>query len=259
MHYVRAAIFSVIAALSVCSVGPSFAEIYRGLGQLALGDWNQKDSYSIVTDPTGLSSTEKVQSFHIEPGCTSDDDCLYKSVRSIVRQDFNAKQPKEAWYGWEMYFPRTFTTARQQPSKGYYTFLNFKSFNCPYLSIRNMQGTSKVILELNSSTGSGNNDCVSGQSFDLFDIESVRGQWVRVEMFIRWSKKEDGIVKIYINGKLAANYQGRTKSTHTEKNGANYMGYGLYLCCSQDDTAVKPTTILFTNVSRANSQDRLLK
>ena len=36
------------------------------------------------------------------------------------------------------------------------------------------------------------------------------GQWVKVELFIRWSRSSDGFVQVYENGRRVVNYSGRT-------------------------------------------------
>jgi hypothetical protein len=253
---------SLIISIAWCLSTPTSAQTYGDLGSKGAfrqSEANRKESYQYIADPTGSAPSAKVQAFSIAPGCTVQDDCLYNSVRAVLIQRSELPQPKVAWYGWNMYFPPEFVTAKAQPSRGYYTFLNFKSHNCPYFSIRNVRYSTKLSLEIGTSSGRENNDCGWLEIIDLLDIEQYRGQWIRIDMEVRWSKDSDGLIAVYINDKLVQNRKGANLLTHTTQGAVNRLGYGLYLCCTDDDNAVLPSTVLFTNLSRATTRKELLR
>lgn len=225
---------------------------------------NQPDSYSRITDPTGVAPTTKVYRFSISGNyCSSkkykdgqSDDCKFQSVRSQLSEDVYKRnvlvQPRQQWYGWYMYLPKDFPLNGSQPS-GQYIFAEFHNGQCPHIAISNQPGENNTLF-LVTNRALGGSKCAQDTIIKVGNLEQMRGRWVRFEMYVDWSK-DDGKVELYIDGKATANFEGRTLTVGHER--LNYFMFGIYLCCTASVSRVKDATLMFAGVKSAKARSGL--
>jgi hypothetical protein len=226
-------------------------------------DINQPDGYAFIQNPTESSLFKKVHSFSIEPGCKSNvtyhdgnaSDCKYGSVRAELSEDgrnWPDLQPDQAWYGWDIYIPKDFPTARQQGS-GKYLLGQWHNGQCPHISFINQPSNDNLYLQ--TMTALGNYECRNRSKTKIVSFSELKGKWTRFETFVKWSSNEDGEVKIYVDGQLKVDRKGPNLTVGFENN--NHFDFGVYLCCTNNINRIKRTTVLYANVSRASQRERL--
>ena len=233
---------------------------FNGFGEK---DINQPGGYSFINNPTENSVFKKVHRFSVEPECKSnityDDgksvDCIYGSVRTeLLKSGINWPdlQLDKAWYGWDIYIPKDFPIARQQGS-GKYFLGQWHNGQCPHISYINQPENDNLYLQ--TMTAFGNYECVTSSKTEIITFTELKGKWTRFETFVKWSSSEDGEVKIYVDGQLKVDRKGPNLTVDFESN--NHFDFGVYLCCTNDIDRIKPTTILYANVSRASQRENL--
>ena len=226
-------------------------------------DINQPSGYSFINNPTENPAFKKVHSFSVEPGCKSnvtyDDgkssECKYESVRAELSEgglNWPDLQPDEAWYGWDIYIPKDFPTARQQGS-GKYILGQWHNGQCPHISYINQPENDNLYLQ--TMTSLGNYECENRSKTEIISFTELKGKWTRFETFVKWSSGEDGEVKIYVDGQLKIDKKGSNLTVGFENN--NHFDFGVYLCCTNDIDSIKPTTVLYANISRASRRNNL--
>ena len=210
-----------------------------------------------------------VEQFAIAPGCigrvedigrTSGGytDCDYGSARSEVIEDvweaeiYGLGQPKSAWYGWEVYLPSNFPSARQQ-QKGKYTIGQWHNGQCPHLSVVNPVESNAVGFELLRTRQ--NYECAREKFVGLTSLSEMRGRWTKFEFFVNWDE-QNGQIVAYVDGVKKAQFTGRTlvKSLADK----NSFRYGVYLCCTDNIDLIEHTFVRYANVSRSDTRDGLL-
>ncbi len=252
----------LMAVGSVLLVSASLGQAKDGFGKFLKEPINAPGSYKFIPDPTGQASTPKVHSFTIKPGKCSTakhfsgaSDCTFKSVRSQLFEP-NKKQPKEAWYAWNMYLPADFPVHTQQAATGLYSFAYWHNGYCPHVGIVSDTGsTSKLRLQTMKLLTDGSDDCVPDKMMEIGDLKELRGKWLRFEVHTKWSAGADGVVDIFLNGTQVASHRGRTLTQGRSK--GNYFKYGVYLCCTKGVELVTPATVLYTGVVRADTREGL--
>lgn len=224
---------------------------------------SQAKSYRYMVDPTGTAPARKVHAFSIGPGCTTADDCLYQSVRSQLHEKVRDKPANDGWYGWSMYIPQDFTLAEQQPSKGYYTFAQWKNHGCPHVSFRNMpvhahpgvvENVDPDMMYIETSIQLEDQDCTRKARVPVISMKELRGGWHKFEVYAEWSHGDDGRFVIYIDGVKRVDHTGSNQTVGWDE---NYFTFGLYLCCTNDAMKVKPTTVYYANVSKSKRRENL--
>lgn len=117
---VRAILAATVAAFIT---GAAIAQ--EGFDPLVVDDLSAPKTVKKVKDPTGTAPSKTVYSFKLPQGycnpkkydpSSDDSDCKWKSARSQYRENVFATkkngtaQPKESWYGFHVFFPKTFLT-----------------------------------------------------------------------------------------------------------------------------------------------------
>lgn len=227
-----------------------------GFGSFKKEPINAPGSYSIVTDTAGNAPAAKLHRFSISPGACSDrkysngnSDCAFRSVRSQAYEPAS-KQPPEAWYAWDMYFPKDFPVGGQQTAGGFYQFAYWHNGECQNLSLVS-ETANGTTLALQTQTFVGA-DCQPAQRLPIADIKSLRGAWHRIEMRVIWSKGSDGLVELWLNGKLRQTLKGRNITAGAPSK--NYFKFGIYLCCTRGTELIAPATMYFTTPVRAKTR-----
>ena len=249
----------------------AFSEDVGLLGPMKVSELSVPDTAVIIKDPTGKAPTENVYSFSIVSDfCQSrkydnfdGSDCKNHSVRSQMHETLVDKsrpevtQPKQAWYGWYMYFPKDFAYGKKQPNGGY-TFFYWHGSPCPHVTIDNFDHQ-WLTLHVNDVIFDRKNhqkfQCVVRTSIYIQKISSMLGKWNRFEASIKWSKESDGNIQLYMNGKKVANYDG--PNVIPFQNSRNSVQFGLYLHQAKDMATIAPTGMYFAAVKSAKDREGL--
>jgi hypothetical protein len=223
-------------------------------------DRNQSGGFTMVPDPLDPNNPNDVYKFSIVPKRCTPDDCKQQSVRSTVQQGPDANQPKEIWYGWDIYFPADFPKAGTQ-GRGFQIFNEWKDKDCKLvgLSVNHNRGGRDLLWEMEAPTGQPElqfgGDCVPILEISLGRMSNIVGSWHRFEFFARWSEGEDGRYVVYMDGEKKVDYSGIT-CFYCSK--SNYYLFGNYLCCTESAKTIQPSTVYYRNLSRAARREDLV-
>ena len=228
-----------------------------GFGQdrFFLSDNSQPNGFAMVRDPADASNRQKVYRFSVRPSQCIGGDCQQQSARSSLQQGNNVRQPEEAWYGWDIYFPAGFPTGDRLIS-GLETFNEWKDQDqCDLVSLSITRGQRKLVWHMEAPTGKAmtqfGGDCRMVFEKPVASVSDLVGSWHRFELFARWSGGADGRFVLYLDGKAKVDYSGRTCN---ENSARNYHLFGNYLCCTPDSTRIAESTVYYRFISRASSR-----
>lgn len=227
----------------------SFGNFERSLNNKAYG-------YQVVDDPTSLAATPKVERFEVRAGdCASDavwSDCKNDRERSELTQAGSSELPgSSAWYSWNIYFPEDYATL--SPSK-------------TALGQFHQRGSHPVWMFQEASGGYYLDEQITGQSnnnYQLIASDQLRGKWHNIVVNVswsnqpRWSDKQNGFFKVWVNGEQKVDYVGPTMTAKEI-----YFKYGIYRSFisrykSTYNNPVPTQTVFFSNVRRASTRDGL--
>lgn len=231
---------------------------FNGYRFIATGT-NQEGGIQMVPDPIDPSNPSDVYRFSIAPGPCVGSDCDHQSARATVQQSTDAKQPKEVWYGWDIYFPPDFPINGKQ-TNGKWLFNEWKDQSCNLASLSldaNLGGRDLIwemsVLSGKAADGKGN-DCKAVMREPLAKMSTLVGSWHRFEIFARWTKNGDGRFIIYLDGEVKLDYTGVTCSNCDRM---NYYLFGNYLCCTESTEKIQPSTVYYRYLSRAKKREDL--
>lgn len=253
--------FDCLRALAVLLLFTGTVAEADGFGSFKRDEMSAPKTAGKVKDPTGASPASPVFGFRIpagycnpkpyEPG-GKESDCLYGSARSQMVEG-SKKQPKEAWYGWYVYFPADFPYGPRQ-TKGHYEFAYWHNKQCPHLTFSNDAGSGGM-LNLEHNRALGNYECEPVYKVPVVSFKKLLGKWTKFETHVRWSSGKDGLVEIYVDGELAVTKNGPTLVKGFEN--TNYFKFGTYICCTGDAARIRENSVYFSGVKRASSRDGL--
>jgi hypothetical protein len=257
----RLALFLCLLIAPIASYGQQFSLPGFGNDRFFQSDRNQPGGFHKRRDPEASAGKGKIFEFSVVPRRCVRADCEHQSARSTVQQ-YHASQPLEAWYGWEMYFPKDFAYGPKQVS-GFNIFNEWKEQDeCMLVGLTNFGGaveprTDEPDLHLSWRMQNANlpGDCPMVLKRPIAKFKDLLGKWSRFEVFIRWSKGSDGNVKIYLDGKLKLDYHGET--CFSDCNANMYYLFGHYICCTADTTAIQPSKVYYRFVSRGQEREDL--
>ena len=151
----------------------------------------------------------------------------------------------EWWYAWSIFFPKDFKEVA--PVRVYMG--QFHSKDKEYGDERNPPwmffNTSRENLG-----GYWINNMVrvpAGHSTQLLTREEAYGKWNDILINVKWTDKEDGFMKIWVNEKIKLDYTGPTK-----RKGAVYFKFGIYRVRIFDKST--PTQIVFFDEIRTGKK-----
>ncbi|PDT31134.1 hypothetical protein CO660_03595 [Rhizobium sp. L9] len=222
---------------------------------------NQPGGFAMVKDPLDQYNAAKVFKFSINPGPCVQDDCEQQSARATVQQGRKAKQPKEAWYGWDMYFVPDFPIGSKQV-RGHQIFVEFKDQDqCQLVALTTNPHSNDQFLSWSMEKPSGKQmtqfggDCINLFDMRVASIRELAGAWHRFELFVRWTREGDGRFLMFLDGKQVVDYHGVTCFSCDK---LNYFLFGNYLCCTTGTKLVVPATVYYRYVSMAKSREALV-
>ena len=264
----RLLILLVVAAALLPNPGIASAQDFGDFDPFIPVEMNAPGSLKNMADPTGNAPTQDIYSFHMKSGYCSNSkygdgvssDCKAGSSRTSMRENVTSTkkngngQPKSAWYGFAIYFPKDDPFGEKQ-TKGHHSFAYWHNGHCPHLDFRNFSGSENT-LSLSTTVALGGYDCADGVGLKIADFAELQGHWNRFEVFVNWSAGDDGEAKVYLEGKFTAHYKGPTLTKGFEA--PNYFVFGTYVCCTRDVKEIKPHTVLYSAVTRSPTRDGLL-
>tara|TARA_B100001121_G_scaffold255816_1_gene233459 strand:- start:91 stop:879 length:789 start_codon:yes stop_codon:yes gene_type:complete len=142
------------------------------------------------------------------------DDCKHNAER----HEFHGKDFSKGnyWYAWSIYFPKDYKIA--DPNRTIIVQIkNRKKF-----------GESQVppwyFTNFNNGYGIVNTVRVpAGHATQLLTKEQILGQWNDILLNAKWTNKENGFLKVWVNNKLTYEYTGPTK-----RDDNMYFKFGIY-------------------------------
>lgn len=223
------------------------------------------NSYSRTkTDPFTGEATGPVHRFEIRTGECGNQrdrgDCSYNAVRSELSENnhrgtrFGRIQPKQAWYEFDVGFPKGFPFGPRQTS-GYYLFGQWIGNDCPHVNFGNRSSRDGYILHIRTNQiipGHKHGECQPADMIPVIDMRELEGRWAHFVVFIRWSTGKDGEIKVFIDGEQKVQYNGRTLVP--ENTGRNHFDFGVYLALAKDLNHVKPATLYYRDIRRLRRQ-----
>lgn len=265
---IRLLAFIFLCVLALCT--PGSAADHGDFAPFVAVDLSPPDGVKHIDDPTGTAPEKQVDSFTLKSGycgkasyrgSKDTSDCTFRSSRSQVREDVFATkkygnvQPKQAWYGWSVFFPEDFAFGKRQ-TEGNFHFFYWHNARCAHLAFTNQAGRDDA-LYMNTSQINGKDgfECTPGPRMRVADFKDLVGKWNKFEVFVKWAHDDTGEVKVYLNGKYIIHYRGANLTEGVEN--INYFVYGIYLCCTKDVKEIKGTNVLYANVKRANTREEL--
>ena len=223
-------------------------------------DRSLPDSISETKNSSGISETK----FSIRPECMNDD-CKPNNTRSELYEDvwerkiYGLGQPKTAWYGYELFLPDSFPSAKEQ--NGRYLLGQWHNGLCPHISVVNRRDGDQLGIAFSrvEENKYGCTDIFRGSYLPFSELSDMRNQWTKLEFEITWDEKE-GKAIVFVNGQKKLEHQGSTLTLDLPKKhqGVNRFSYGIYLCCTNDYQQIIPTYVKYRNVSRATRREDLL-
>lgn len=144
--------------------------------------------------------------------------------RSELYEDAVVPNEVPVFYSFWFQIPENFNL-KPQDSCVIMQFHTTDSTHKPQLAFR-ARGNKNLDVTLNHLIPEGKKDALLLQKKPLAMPNFPRGQWHLVEMYIRWSSKENGFIVININGKRKLSYLGQTNFS-SQKTGP-YFKYGVY-------------------------------
>jgi len=222
--------------------------------QIQMSKGENTKSYTTMNDPTygrvhsfefgsecGNLKRGTKSKYHI--GKWDLTDCGSNSVRSELSEK-TKYQPKESWYKWNVFLPEDFPIQ----DGGKLLLGQWHNGECPHVSFTSPGKANGVLYFETMKTWQG--DCKNTVRIPFTSIQELRGKWTEFVMFARWSNKDDGIFKIYLNGSLVLDFKGRTITKGKEH--SNYLKIGIYQCCNGNNQ-IKPADAMFTTPQKSKT------
>ena len=162
--------------------------------------------------------------FEVRPGDCSDsrehgyNDCEHDSERHELSSQ--RMSGGTWWFAWSIYFPEdhfngypTFVTLGQFHQHGKYSY--------PPWMFTNYVGGYWFRQRISNSSPDVSKTL---EIYPLLSRKEVLGKWNDVLVNVKWSHKKVGFIRVWINGKILYDYEGRTKAKGTKP----YFKFGIY-------------------------------
>jgi hypothetical protein len=172
--------------------------------------------YKRVFAPHPIRAGISSERFEVRPG-----DCYWNTGWSDCdndreRSELSEEEPyssvgQEYWYGWSIFIPNNYPNV--YPTK---TALG---------QFHQMHGGPPPVMFQNSSGGYWLDiNQMHGGYYPLIPKEEFRGRWHDIVVHARWSKNDDGFIKVWVNDVLKASHSGAL----TRHSYPIYFKYGVY-------------------------------
>lgn len=229
--------------------------VNRGsLGMMDRSLNTKSHGYKVIEDHTGNAPTDVIEKFEVRPGDCSHgsggwSDCANDRERSELKEPYDRRftgNGSEQWYGWSIYFPKDYPNV--YPTK-------------TALGQFHQHKAHVVWMFQNSSGGYHLDDQVTGYTrkyHQLIDEEDLRNKWHKIEIHVKWSRDDNGFMRVWANGEQKVDYQGQTMDDHIV-----YFKYGVYRSFmsryknANNVDEVPTQTVYYSNVKRAKTREGL--
>jgi hypothetical protein len=219
-------------------------------GMAALNSNGKPYAYALVSAPHPVRYGKFAERFELRDADCNGADCEDKSGagRSELnegQQSTFAKLDNEYWYGWSMYIeslptgkPSVFPNLGQWKlawnhgplMKLMYEELGTNAYDLMCMPVQCTAqkfpiNGSTIWLQLDAVANE--KDWTRGRICPLFSVAANQGRWVDLVLNIRWSRKDDGFVKMWVNDELRCDYKGATAAGPQNLPGPRHMR-GIY-------------------------------
>ena len=260
-------LWSGSAFAEIISNNPEYLKRGNGYNKAHIANYLKneldKHNYTIIKDPTGTSPIELVENFSPRKGDCGNHksfggkmggqtDCNSDRLRlevALGKELKIGKKGKEIWVSYYFYVPDTLNNFKDKYLQPYIT--QFYGFNK-----KGGQDSGGYAPQFSASISHGKL-YVAGTY--VINEKNLKGKWHKVEFNIRYSKKYDGFVKVYINNVLKVN-RNSFKTSHHDYVEIKYGSYN-----HKDFGYVYPEgyqfpshTIYFTGFSISKDRKKLL-
>ena len=219
----------------------------------------QKYSLQLVDSKDGhpVRSGNKSWRFEVREGdCGGDkkySDCKSNRQRTELQTKEFQKRNKEYWYSASIYLPNNYVSAA--PVRTVFTQIYEKGWK-PILMITDRENK---WLEVGRMW--------SGEYVEMkkgIKINDMKGKWTDILINVRYSRKEDGFMKVWINNKLILESLNiKTFTPYTNK-GAK-LEWGIYQTgvsywkSKNGDKPYPSMVVYFDEVNQGNSKEKVIK
>ena len=253
--------FALTAILTLLILGPglmqpqpahaqrALAEGFRGFDLQSAG-W--RGGHGVVR----FSDGTRAERFILRPGdCPrSTGDCNADRER-IEFAERNPAQPvgSEVWVGWSIYLPPDMPT--RFDSNLILGQFHQRDDSGPEILFLVIDGIYQLkMTDPRRLDDDPMNPIPDFRKIDLIPVSSMRGRWTRLVVNARWSRGDDGFIRVYLNGRQAWAYDGPT----TNSTAPIYYKYGIYRSfVSRCGGPCPELTAYFANVVRGNSREEV--
>ena len=164
--------------------------------------------------------------FELRKGDCGSGDCRrtpkYERTEFAQLETNQSKPGQQIWWGWSFYVPPGYKDGGKDLRSAYGTsFAQFQQccrYEPAFMFIKHVDGPFRVSSFRTVPTA-------PQRGFDLISDKDFRGRWHDFIVQAKWSLKKDGFFKVWVNGKLKADYRGPTM---TKGNKTIYHKFGLY-------------------------------
>ena len=213
----------------------------------------KKHGYQVVSAPYyPVRYGQNSEKFEVRPGdCSRSteggwDDCNNDRERSELSQRGDTqKEGDEYWYRWSIYIPESHQNL-------YRTKVCYGQFHQEYC---------EPVLMFNEHEGgywlSIDEQLIDygEQNINLLRAQDFVGRWNDIVVHIRWTKKKNGWVKVWVNGEEKVDYVGKTIVCRLV-----YFKYGVYrsfISRRKKLTETVTTTAYYDGVVRSKSKEEM--
>lgn len=247
----KIALVSLMAvSLTACQINPTYSPT-TGARAMLFGA-NKDYKWSLISDPTKKASSPTVERFELRPGDCIGIDCNRGSIGTYSErvQRWIASRSTGAlnttvWYGIDFYVSGDYVDAvssvpNDWKTYGITTIFDIKPGIFDKSNAIREGGDGDVIVGLNAGW--------NGLEFKIWDAPSNQpggsmyssknlpkwdvlvDKWNRVEVELKLSRKEDGVVRLYLNGELKDEYLGPNYKQSSKGGKIEYgkFKYGIY-------------------------------
>lgn len=249
-----AARFAMIVCLALALPQGATAQqsMAEGFSRMKLQSANRPDGLARVTFPDGSRAERFILGAGDCPASTGD--CRSDRERiEFYEQPPAQRVGSETWVGWDIYLPPDFPrqSGNRPPNIIMGQFHQYGRSGPEVLFQLRPEGYEVKLSDPYRLDDDPMNPIPDFRNVLVASRGSMIGRWTRVEVNARWSRGEDGFIRIYVNGRERWSYSGAT----TNANETIYFKYGIYRSFVSRCGGPCPTlTAYFRNVKRGSTR-----
>ena len=211
---------------------------------------SKKHGYQVVSAPEHpVRYGRKSVRFEVRPGdCSSTNngswsDCENDRERSeLIQRGYTQREGDEYWYRWSIYLPPT----HQNIYRTKLAYAQFHQEGCPPVFMFQEYGGGYWLNIQPPITGYDDNR-------KLLETKEFIGKWNDIVVHARWTRKNDGWFKVWVNGEEKTSYHGNTRTCPDV-----FFKYGVYrsfISRNRELSKTVTTIAYYDGVVRSKSRD----